>query len=149
MGLMGRRASKPAADELPEWLRAFLLEGTKPERDTSAWTEYVTLYYLSGHDAMAKLWQQHGAALTTLTTEWVREHPGSRPDYWWRVEYQDDFDDGPFLDGKESKTSYRRRLEAHEAESQASCLRRRGLLLPGELERIPAEDFEPIEPEAA
>jgi hypothetical protein len=131
----GRLKSAEAA--MSPWLRAFFMTGAKPERSSPEWLEYVTLAFFSG-DALGRAWTRHGAA---LTAECVAASPGRRPSYWWIAEFEDDFDDFP--PKAETQARYRARLEAHERESTAATLRRRGLRLPGELERIPNEAFEP------
>lgn len=140
--LFGGRRRKAPKPELPDWLRTLLLEGTVPAQGTPEHDEFVETYFV-GSDGIAEAWQKHGAR---LTEEWVRDHPGSRPHRWWLTEYQPDDDELP-AEG-ESWEAYKARLcgplAERERETEASTLRRRGLLVRGELVRIPAEDFAPL-----
>jgi hypothetical protein len=38
---------------------------------------------LRGHQPIAMLWREHGAA---ILASWVREHPGTRPSLWWKYD---------------------------------------------------------------
>ncbi len=134
------KAPKPAVDdELPAWLKAFFMTGEKPVRDTPEFHEYVQARYFSHKDKVSAAWKKHGEA---LVRECARERPGTRPFYFWLADVEDDFNDFPVEN--EPRESYRARLEAHDRESEASILRRRGLLLPGEAKRIPRAAFEPL-----
>jgi hypothetical protein len=84
---------------------------------------------------MRERWERHREA---LVAECVREHPGTRPFFWWQVDYEDD---GPEGETAEEICAW---LDAADRESEAFTLRRRGLLLPGELKRIPRTAFKPL-----
>lgn len=138
------RKPKPAPPAvLPGWLKNYLLTGSRPPRGTPDGDAYKRLF-LGGPDAIRAAWE---ANREQLVAESIELRPGSRPWAWWIHDYTDDFDDQPYLNREESQAHYRARLEVSERESEASTLKRRGLLAPGELERIPAKAFLPVEPE--
>lgn len=102
-------------------------------------------------DGVETVWRlfQHGSRLEALWREfgpvvlplWVRRHPGTRPAAWWRVEASEP---RRRLDGRPARWRGPRGTHgAGEYESEATHLRRLGLLLKGEAARIPAVAWEP------
>jgi hypothetical protein len=155
--------------------QAFLYDRPEPNDpdDPTIWLEYVwlTASHRSPDDMPAigrpsarKLWQEHGEA---VLAEWIRAHPGERPQAWWRCAAPE-----PRLRlggvGEPAPTRemwcgiasywwrlvrgdprYRRELSFDTAdpplfESQAAYLRRHDLLRPGEARRLKPSDFAPI-----
>jgi hypothetical protein len=124
VSLYGRRRQAAPKDELPAWIRDYLVAGEWPEEDTE---EHGKLFealfreHVAG-PVLADAWARHGEALIALA---AREAAGTRPHYFWH------------------HVALREGYAAQRGEKPAALLRRHGLLLPGEEDRIPAVDFEP------
>ena len=102
-----------------------------------------------------EFWELHREA---LLAEFAEEHPGRRPGFWWRIESPEprvrvggtgtpahevwDFEPS-FNRGIPDRWATFDAQDAPVYESQASFLKRLGLLLPGELDRLHPGDFEP------
>jgi hypothetical protein len=107
-------------DQPDESLDAYLLEGPP----------YGEATELHG------LWDAHKAS---LLPRWVQRYPGTRPSCWWRWDApREPLGTRPGWHDDGTLPEPRRRQE-----SQASYLKRHGLLLPGEARRLKAADFEP------
>jgi hypothetical protein len=137
-------------------------------------------------EKLREAWEVHHQF---IVIRWVKEHPGSRPSYWWKFSaleprrrlggtgtpmdeafnyvpsYRFGIPDGWVnawevelysgrvmgIDGKPIVSSDRGFIgvppdpnDPPVYESEASYLRRLGLLLPGEAARLTPEDFEPV-----
>jgi len=123
---------------------------------------YEDAVFFNGRHALPATWRERGEEITAA---WAAEHPGERPWGWWQFDATEpraclegaEFvhrgknpGDGDWIWKQEFGLPGRpqvRRPGAKPArmmfESQAAHLRRRELLLPGELEQVTAEDFEP------
>jgi len=100
-------------------------EGLFPLPDgEEAREEYLQWKYLMWDDEKDKILDQCGEF---VIEEWIRQRPGTRPDWWWKKEAPET----------------PRRLGASVYESEAACLKRLGLLTPAEEKRLEPEDFEP------
>lgn len=81
---MPTRRDRPDAEELTDkqerWLRdgdcmAMHLDPDPPD----LWVPFPSM------DAAARAWDEHGER---ITREYVEDNPGSRPQGWWRFEYE-------------------------------------------------------------
>jgi len=100
-------------------------EGLFPLPDgEEAREEYFQWKYFMWDDEKKKILDQCGEF---VLAEWIRQRPGTRPQWWWHRQGQD----SP------------RRLDVRLYESEAACLKRLGLLTPAEERRLEPEDFEP------
>lgn len=143
-----RRRSRGLVPGLSEYQRSYLLDQTSepPHRDD---VEAVGWYFFEKHlDGMpcsaAALWLANEPA---LLAEFTGASPGLRPSIWWRTRAPEprrrlgglgspigrDLDCGVPAHWRGVATF----------ESQATYLRRHGLLLPGEARRLRPRDFEP------
>lgn len=99
------------------------------------------------------LWASHGAE---VMERWILRAPGTRPSLWWQFDAPPDARlrvGGTGALGLEYELTALRRFPAHWIsvdpseppcfESEASFLRRLGLLRPGEARRLRASSFEP------
>lgn len=80
-----------------------------------------------------------------ILPDFVKTHPGRRPCGFWLM----DAPPGAYDYIGEDIAALTARGEQPPHESQASFLRRHGLLLPGEAQRLAAEDFEPEDTSSA
>jgi hypothetical protein len=119
---------------------------------------------------LAALWHRHGEQ---VLSDWAAERPGTRPTTWWRVAAprwngsvrapeprmkvggsglptheahpECHFDADDFPSGIPRRWETRPTLERLPVfESEASYLKRHGLLQPGEMERLTKADFIPV-----
>jgi hypothetical protein len=139
----------------PAAIRRWLLTGEAPARGEPGYEEYVADYFFNGLSTGGpSLWRHHGEA---LLEEWIREHPGTRPNAWplppgpggvWCAERRK-------VGGSGAPSAAWYQHEALHAlcdcdpsdpphiESMATFLKRLGVLLPGEEKRIPKRAWAP------
>src|SRR5262249_38979976 len=80
MPTMRRRRLQERRPPLEGAVRIHLLTGARPgPEDFESWVE---VRLLNG----AQVWSEHRL---DLLDEWIAEHPGTRPDGWWRYEAQE------------------------------------------------------------
>ena len=101
----------------------------EPKHDTEDSDAFFGACYDRGGQGLKDAWEKHGEG---LVAEWIEAHPGTRPFQFWK---QPDPEPGT------------RVRPMGPTESQASYLRRRGWLAPGELKRIPPRAFDNVTPE--
>jgi hypothetical protein len=153
------RAPRPGRERRapldPETLR-WLLNGERPDN--------FELFLMDGlgdapNSSLRALWANVGA---TVIEVYASAHPGRRPWAWWRLAapemrrrlggrgapasevlaYVPTFEHGIPSDWDDEECDFDR-TDPPAFESQATYLRRLGLLLPGEARRLKAADFEP------
>ena len=73
MAVFGGRVTVRRAPGAPPWVIALFLKDERPERDTEEAGAYCRAAFLSGQDAMRRLWLAHAAEIVGL---WARAHPG-------------------------------------------------------------------------
>jgi hypothetical protein len=132
------RATRPPLEEAE---RTFLLRGERAPG--------LPPFFPYG-DARPK-WLEHRAA---LLNEWIAEHPGTRPAAWWafdvprgawREHVGGAGEQSAIMSPDHAPSFYRcDPTDPPQVESTATFLRRLGVLLPGEEERIPARAFRPV-----
>jgi hypothetical protein len=151
--LIGGRRKPEAPAGCPGWAKALFFTGDEPAAaspDFDAWREAVL------EDGLDALWATHR---TALLAEWVLTRPGTRPAWWW---WHDAPEMRQFMPGQAVVSGCGAYFinegvplafpaAAGEliyegtvlVESQATFLRRLGLLLPGEKGRVKRSAWAP------
>ena len=113
--------------------------------------------FLGGVDAGRAPWKQHRGK---VLDDWIKTRPGTRPFAWWEYDAPDhptefvpiNFDDVKLIERHYIRWGVTHRPgsetfpePAYQFESQSTYLKRKKLLVRGELARITPKDFEPKE----
>jgi hypothetical protein len=120
------RESAVLEADIPEGLRQYLETGELPGREAPGYRDALRLRFFgrAGELTFEDVWH---SARDVVLAEWASERPGTRPWAWWAVEARE-------VLGAAEVGRVRREGPG---ESEASFLKRHGLLLPGEEQRVP------------
>jgi hypothetical protein len=160
--LSGRkaRAKDAPTSGTPEWAIAWLLSGRPPEAGEDGAAEYSEKVLPLAGRGEREAWERWGRDALAV---WVKDNPGTRPLFWWRRVAQE------CRRVKPSREFYIREDQGRPGnvrglplvwsqrdgemlfsgkvmvESEASYLKRLGLLLPGEGRRLKASDYRMVQ----
>ena len=149
------RRQRNRIEGLSDVALAWFLDREVPQPNIEVYILETGLYNHRTKGTATEFWELHREA---LLAEFAEEHPGRRPGFWWRIESPEprvrvggtgtpahevwDFEPS-FNRGIPDRWATFDAQDAPVYESQASFLKRLGLLLPGELDRLHPGDFEP------
>ena len=148
-------AKGPYFDEEFRWLASGVREYAARPWGAIAWPKGVPDHYmppaaraafLRGEGSSMPGFEPHVKRLRQtwldnrdeILAGFIKAHPGQRPNGFWLIDAPPDGFD--YIGEETAALTRRERPQPHE--SQANFLRRHGLLLPGEAQRLSAADFE-------
>jgi hypothetical protein len=138
------------------WAVRWFLEDSAPLEAEPGFHEFFEMYFMSSTERA--VWATHEVE---LLSRWTAERPGTRPPSWWRLvapEGRHQVDGPPIMRGalhdQVDAAGLPLALGAfHHGrvafESSAALLKRRGLFIDGEAERVPRSAYKPVWVEAA